>query len=233
MVTTEMDTTARMGSKVERFIDSNTYPLENNLIAELAADMSVNGFDANFPILTKDIDGTQHIVDGWHRYKASELAGAQPVFVEFDGSNDEALRFILRANGNRRHLKPSQKVASALLVNQRLGGDPLNAEEISKYSGLAITSVNRYRTYTPEELERVVAGESARELEGQQSKGKGKGKRRVRPITYSTTVKEVRRLAGLSAATGKPVKAIFKEIVDDGLDAMEQKLDKDGNGAAG
>ena len=101
MVTTEMVTTARTASEpaVRRFVNSNVYPHNENLIAELASDMSANGFDANFPILTKDIDGTQQIVDGWHRYQASERAGVQPVFVEFIGSADEAFRFILRANG--------------------------------------------------------------------------------------------------------------------------------------
>ena len=229
MASIATDTMARTASEVKRFIESNVYPLDKNLIAELAADMSAEGFDQNFPILTKDIDGTQHIVDGWHRYKASELAGVPPAFVEFVGSGDDALRFILRANGNRRHLTPSQKVAAHLLVNLRLKGDPLNTEEISKSSGLAETTVNRYRTYAPEELVRLVEGQTARELAVGNDKGKPK-KKRAKAVTYTANVKEVRRLAGLSAATGKAVPVIFKEIIDNGLTAMEQKLDEGSNG---
>ena len=188
--------------------------------------MAKNGFDGNFPILTKEIDGTQQIVDGWHRYKASKLAGVQPAFKEFVGSDDDALMTVIRANGNRRHLSPGQKVASALLVNLRLEGDPLNADEISKYSGLATASVNRYRTYTAEELEKIVAGQTARELEGLKKKGKAKAK----PVVFTASVKEVRRLAGLSAATGKPVRDILKEVINNGLTAMELKLDQSNNG---
>ena len=228
MVTTEVDTMDRTSSQVQRFAESNIYPLDKNLIYELAADMSKNGFDGNFPILIKEIGGVQQIVDGWHRYKASQLAGVDPAFKEFTGSNDGALMTVLRANGNRRHLSPGQKVASALLVNLRLEGDPLNADEISKYSGLAAASVNRYRTYTPEELEKIVAGQTARELEGLKKKGKGKGK--TKSVSHIANVKEVRRLAGLSAATGKSVKDILKEIVENGLTAMEQKLDQSSNG---
>ena len=123
------------------------------------------------------------------------------------------MRFVLRANGTRRHLTPGQKVAAHLLINLRLKGDPLNAEEISKSSGLAAASVNRFRTYTPEELEKVVAGQTARELEG--FKGKD-AKAKTKAVTYTANQKEVRRLAGLSAATGKSVPVIFKEIIDNG-----------------
>ena len=230
-----MDTTARTGSQVPRFGDSNIYPQDRKLIAELAADMSVNGFDANFPILTKEIDGTQHIVDGWHRYKASEMAKVQPTFVEFTGSSDDALRAVLRANGNRRHLTDQQKLAAALLVNVRLKGTPQSAEDISKHSGLAVGTVNRYRTYTPEELECIVGGRTARQMEEarKESTGKGKRSKKAKPVTYDVTSKEQRRLGGLSASTGKSVMVLFKEIVVNGLDAMEQELDKDSNGATG
>ena len=218
----------RTGSRVQRFSQTTIYNLEKNVIFELAADMSKNGFDGNFPILTKEIDGVQHIVDGWHRYEASQLAGVDPAFKEFVGSNDEALKTVLRANGNRRHLTPGQKVASALLINMKLKGDPLNADEISKFSGLASATVSRYRTYTREELEKIVEGQTARELEGLKKKGKGKGK--TKAVSHIANVKEVRRLAGLSAATGKSVKDILKEIIDEGLTAMEQKLDQSSNG---
>ena len=86
MASTGVDTMARTESQVERFVQSNVYPLDKNLIAELAADMSAKGFDQNFPILTKEIDGAQHIVDGWHRYKASEQAGVEPAFVELSSA---------------------------------------------------------------------------------------------------------------------------------------------------
>ena len=234
MATTEMATTARTASEVHRFVESNVYPHDESLIAELAADMTAHGFDANFPILTKDVDGSRQIVDGWHRYQASERAGVQPVFVEFVGSADEAFRFILRANGNRRHLTPSQKVAAALLVNRKLEGNSLNAKEISGFSGLADSTVNTYRTYSPEELENIAGGMTVRELMAEKSKakakGKGKGKTKVLPTTYTANTKEVRRLGGLSTATGKPVPVIFKEIIDNGLTAMEQKLDGGSNG---
>ena len=233
MVMTTPETPARMAPKVTRHELSSVYPVDKALIAELAADMLANGFDENFPILVKEIDGTQQVVDGFHRMEACRQSGTKPVFRNYSGSEDDALRLVLRANGNRRHLSKQQKGAAALLVNHRMEGTQLNADEIVKFSSLAPGTVLRYRTYTPDELAKIVKGQTAREVEEgkKHAKGKGKEKAKKRPLAvYTANSTETRRLGGLSSITGLAVPDLIKKIINDGLTEMEAKHDTNGNG---
>ena len=56
--------------------------------------MRLYGYDERFPILTLDGD----IVDGWHRYQAALRAGVEPVIVPFEGTEENAYEFVMRAN---------------------------------------------------------------------------------------------------------------------------------------
>lgn len=81
-------------------------------LAALVQDMRQNGYDESSPIVT--IGG--EILDGRNRYKAAQIAGVVPVFVEFHG--DDPLAYVIRHNLNRRHLNESQRaVIAARLAN--------------------------------------------------------------------------------------------------------------------
>lgn len=89
-------------------------------LAELAADIRTNGLrDA---IVT--YDGL--ILDGRNRVAACELAEVDPVFTEFEGTDDDALAFVQSVNNARRHQSKGSLAASwalsMLAAGKRLGG---------------------------------------------------------------------------------------------------------------
>ena len=143
-----------METEMKRFSHSNIYPISKQAITSIAANMTEYGFDRDFPILTKE----GGIVDGWHRYQAALLAGVEPIFEEFDGDADDALRFVMRANGDRRHLNEGQKAAAAVVVNRKLGKDAQDIVKLAKNFGVAEATVNRLTSYSDDDLGQIVSG---------------------------------------------------------------------------
>lgn len=85
-------------------------------LKELGADMKVNG--QNHPIIL--LDGK--ILDGRNRYRACRMAGIEPVFQDFDGT--DPLAFVISENIHRRHMDASQRaMAGAELEKIGHGGD--------------------------------------------------------------------------------------------------------------
>lgn len=85
-------------------------------IARLAEDIRENG-QAN-PIVT--FEGK--ILDGRNRYQACTMAGVDPQFTEYDGS--EPLAFVVSHNLHRRHLSESQRgMVAAKMAKLQRGGD--------------------------------------------------------------------------------------------------------------
>lgn len=54
------------------------------------------------------------ILDGRHRHRACAELGIEPKFVQFDGSEDEAARYVYSTNCARRHSTTGQLAASAV-----------------------------------------------------------------------------------------------------------------------
>ena len=50
------------------------------------------------------------ILDGRHRYKACQVMGVEPRFIEFEGDEEQALQFVLAKNVARRQLTTIQKL---------------------------------------------------------------------------------------------------------------------------
>ena len=64
------------------------------------------------------------IIDGRNRYKACELAGVKPDFVELDlGSDFDAVTYVLSLNLHRRHLTTSQRAMVAVEVEKVYAGE--------------------------------------------------------------------------------------------------------------
>lgn len=67
--------------------------------------------------LIDDVETYQgKILDGRHRYKACKRAGVEPRFVEFEGTEEEALRYVVSRNLHRRGLSATQRA----VVGQKL-----------------------------------------------------------------------------------------------------------------
>jgi ParB-like chromosome segregation protein Spo0J len=85
---------------------ANFFPMQDAArLAELAEGMKKSGYRAEFPIVLYE----GKILDGRNRYKAAQMAGVEPSFVEFAG--DDAVAFVEQANANRRDLEPGQRYA--------------------------------------------------------------------------------------------------------------------------
>lgn len=99
---------------------ANIYPLlEAPELAELAESIAANGLRE---AIVLHPDGT--ILDGRNRYLACRTAAVEPHFRAFDGSDDEALAFVVDTNSRRRHLDASQRaLVAARLVGYHHGGD--------------------------------------------------------------------------------------------------------------
>ena len=53
------------------------------------------------------------IIDGWHRHKVCNELGIEPVYIEFQGGEIDAINFVIRTN-NKRNLTSSQWAAIAV-----------------------------------------------------------------------------------------------------------------------
>lgn len=76
--------------------------------------------DAKMPSSTESGD-----IDSRNRHRACELAGVVPQYAPpFDGTDEEALAFVLSKNLNRRHLDSSQRAMVATLLANMPDGKP-------------------------------------------------------------------------------------------------------------
>lgn len=69
----------------------------------LKNDIHVNGFDYKYPIWLYE----DKILDGWNRQRACNELDVQPIYKDFEGSQMEAISFVMRTN-KRRNLTSTQ-----------------------------------------------------------------------------------------------------------------------------
>jgi len=80
---------------------ANEYPLMPAYeLGRMEEGMKEDGFDSRFPIVLFK----KQILDGRNRYLAAKAAKVKAVFVTFKGTDEEARRFVQKANEERRHL---------------------------------------------------------------------------------------------------------------------------------
>lgn len=69
----------------------------------LKQDIEANGYDSSQPIILYQGD----ILDGWNRQKACNELKAKPTYETFQGTDEEAIRYMMRTN-KRRNLNSGQ-----------------------------------------------------------------------------------------------------------------------------
>ena len=119
-------------------------PVDKRAIAALVESMSKDGYREQFPILLmKDEDtGEDVIVDGWHRYQASNEAGVEPVFKHLSDlgiatGNGELTKFVVAANVCRRQMNSKKLVLSLL----RSGIKGLSESTLMNMTGASSSTV--------------------------------------------------------------------------------------------
>ena len=104
-------------------------PHKTETVNDITEDMVRNGFRIDRKIDTYE----GKILDGRHRYEAALQANVDPVFVEFQGTREDAIAYVTSENVARRHLNSQEKEffyvqrAEALGVQSR-GGDRKSEE---------------------------------------------------------------------------------------------------------
>lgn len=88
----------------------NIFPeMQEEDYQRLVNDIKTNGFDAKHPIYL--FEG--NVLDGWNRQRACTELNITPAYRQYEGTNEDALMFVLRTN-KRRNLTSSQWAAIAV-----------------------------------------------------------------------------------------------------------------------
>ena len=88
----------------------NIYPeAKSEDFNELVESIRNNGYSKQFPITTYQGE----ILDGWHRWKASDQLGVTPIIEDFTGTDMDAINFVLLTN-RRRNLNSGQRACIAV-----------------------------------------------------------------------------------------------------------------------
>lgn len=90
----------------------------------LKSDIEANGFDKSQPITTYESE----ILDGWNRLKACQELTIAPVFTKFNGSDVDAIAFVMRTN-KRRNLNSGQWATIAAEAEELMAVIAANAEK--------------------------------------------------------------------------------------------------------
>ena len=200
---------------MKRYSNSSVYPISESAIESIAVNMRENGFDPNYPILVKD----GGIVDGWHRYQAALRAEVEPVFLDFDGDDNDTLLHIIRANGDRRHLNEGQKAAAAVKINRKLGKDAKAIAEVARNTGVNEATANRFTGYSDDDLEDILTGKKTQN-EVKTSKAKKSSRQST---TYTLTTRQSGKVANLTVVMDISGKKLLARAFDLGLKALEDE----------
>lgn len=138
-------------------------------LAHIIEDMKSNGYDESMPVIIYD----GQILDGRNRFKAAKIAGIEPKFIEFKGT--DPLAYVIRHNLHRRHLNESQRaVIAGRLATMQHGGDrksenqeanlPLEmtqsqAAEMLNVSERTVRTVKAVEREAPELIQLIESGE--------------------------------------------------------------------------
>ena len=212
---------------MKHYASSAIYPVDRAAVQAIAENMRQNGYDEHFPILVKG----DEIVDGFHRSEAARIAGVQPVYREVpdDWTDKDMLRYVLRANGDRRHLNQGQRAAATILIKRKLGDDAPPVAELAAQVGVKESTINRFSTADSQVLEDLVAGKTTQQKAGAGNASKGSRGAGPRPPTYTLSVKQQRCLGSLCPVVDKPAKKIMAEAMDIGFAEMEKRHPANGN----
>jgi hypothetical protein len=116
----------------------------------------------------------KRILDGRNRAAACESAGREPRYVEYEGTREEALMFVVSHNLKRRHLN-KQAIADTLVEAEDFNlhyelGEPAAGSDIKM-------SAQRSKTASSRELARAAGGAVSREMINATRKVKEKAER--------------------------------------------------------
>jgi len=148
----------------------------------------------------------KRILDGRNRAAACESAGLAPRYVEFEGTREEALMFVVSHNLKRRHLN-KQAIADTLVEAEDFNlhyelGEPAAGPDIKM-------SAQRPKTASSRELAKVAGGVVSREMINATRKVKEKAEPELREAVKRGRigVQDAARVADLPVDQQKAIAA--------------------------
>ena len=142
----------------------------NTGLALLVDSIQRYGFDKTQPIVL--FEGA--VLDGWNRYQACKIAEVEPKMVEFDGTREEAIAFVLQHNSARRQMtKMQQAVAIRKMDNLMPVRKRRTADAVAAQLGASVAQVRKafkMRDEAPDIADKVQAGKEPYE-EAEQNLG--------------------------------------------------------------
>jgi ParB-like nuclease domain len=139
---------------------ANLFPLlSDTALATLAENIKAVGlFD---PITTYQ----GQILDGRNRYRATQIAGVEPRYVEFTGTDEEAMEYSYSRNFHRRDLTAGQRAAIASeWATMKNGGD----RKSDQYKNQSADSRTDQESGAKHDEEKRSAAEAAKKFETSQ-----------------------------------------------------------------
>ena len=127
-------------------------PHKPDTIADIAKDMTNNGFREDRPIVL--YEGA--ILDGRHRYEAAIDAGVDPIYVEYEGTREDAINYVTSENVNRRHLKNEEKEYFYIKLAGEVGVRQVGAPDGNR-NRLGVTSNTSNEWFVPTQVEHADA----------------------------------------------------------------------------
>lgn len=217
-------------------------PHKPETIADIANDMRAHGYRHDRPIIL--YEGA--ILDGRHRYEAALEAGIDPIFVEFQGTREDAINYVTSENVNRRMLNNQEKEyfyvqrANALGVRKREDSlkqnftDPTNvgtaptAADHADAIGVAPRTVERWEKDRKEIKADPELAKKANTFEGYVEAKKEVQKRRKATKEEAERIAKLKSLGERSEAEASNVERKLDKYRDQGIDvdAVKSEVDK-------
>ena len=193
--------------------------------AELVLSMRTRGFDSLHPIVTYD----GNILDGWHRYKASQESKVVPIFLEFEGTEEEAQQLVFAENMPRRHMTQRQKIAAFQCMNalEKQKSKKLSVQDIQARVGInnpqLVSQMARLADSADKDVihhvasGKVKAATAIREVLKEEPTGASKTNNLDKPTTFDFTLRKLSLMKGFEHARlekGLPAQSAFNKAIE-------------------
>lgn len=192
--------------KIELHEDfKNLYVIEDQVLERIVKAMKETGFDNSQPVhiwYTIGSDGLEHwyLIDGYTRLKASGLAGITriPIFEHSFKNFDEAYRYVLKLQVNRRNLDSGELIRNVALL--------LETEHVRDFEGDKAKLLSEELGVSKRTVQKAMSLEKNAGQNLLDSVKKGE-------VTVNQAYKQMQELRGSSSNMAKKTKEGLKQSV--------------------
>lgn len=176
---------------------------------QLVEGMKLGGYDKEEPVIV--LEGTNQIIDGWHRWQAAADAGLEAYVVEADMSLEEIALYVIAKHAGRRNLLLHDRIKCMKATYEACGmteapsDKPGKKKPVKKATGDNVSPVAKDTgngTYTRDDIAKAT-GASKRTVQRALAK----------PPT-AADVKKQARAKGKEYSSAQKAKAADREAID-------------------